>query len=50
MQGNECVITAVLDDATPGGSVDGVIVVHTNNADQPRLELPVSAFVEDGAT
>ena len=48
VQGREYLITAILKDTAPTGTIKGEIVVYTNDLDEPRLRVPVCALVEEG--
>lgn len=39
-------LTATLSDAAPRGLIEGDVVVHTDNSDQPEIKIPVYALVE----
>lgn len=45
--GKQYVITATLKDNAPLGLIKGVVVIHTNNADQPEIKVPLYALVEE---
>ncbi|MBU0533739.1 MAG: DUF1573 domain-containing protein [Candidatus Omnitrophica bacterium] len=40
-------ITATLKDNAPTGSIKGNITIHTNNPDQPKIEIPVYGLVKE---
>ena len=44
--GKKCVVTATINGDAPAGNISEEIVIHTNNADQPELKLPVYAYVQ----
>lgn len=47
VQGKEYLITAILRDTAPAGTIEGEIVVHTSDPDEPQLRVPVHGLVED---
>jgi hypothetical protein len=46
-QGEKYTITATLKDTAPLGLTKGEVVIHTNNADQPEIKVPLYALVEE---
>lgn len=47
VEGKEYTLVGTLLTNTPPGYIKGEIAVHTNNADQPVLKVPVYALVEE---
>ncbi len=47
VQGKSYNITATLKGTAPLGLTKQVVTVHTNNADQPKIEIPLYALIEE---
>lgn len=46
-EGKEYILAATLKGTAPAGNIKSEIVIHTNNADQPEIKVPVYALVEE---
>jgi len=47
IEGKAYVITATLGDTAPAGTIEGELVIHTNDPDQPQIGVPVYGLVEE---
>lgn len=47
IEGRKYELIASLKDNAPKGSIKGNIIVHTNNPDQPQIQIPVYALIRE---